>query len=123
MNHQTGFIGGIVVCATALVLLGCVKEVAKPPPDLTASASGDDELELTGKKRPRQIPNDWIGTPIPNGRGFRWTDPRNRGNAVRIFRGDPEASNPVDRHTYVIVTVDGEELNASGGRSGHFIRD
>lgn len=82
----------------------------------------DDDI-LSGRERPRQIPLDWVGEPLPMGKGWRWFDPKDRGDSVRIYRGDPRAEHPVDRDMYVIVTVKGETLDAQGTPTGEFLRD
>lgn len=78
----------------------------------------DYEDVLSGQVRPRLIPEHWLGEPLPDGRGWRWLDPEDRGNSVRFYRGDPGAENPVDREAYVVVTVEGEYLNRDGTPTG-----
>lgn len=82
-----------------------------------------DEAVLTGKERPRQIPEHWIGESLPDDRGWRWIDPEDRGNSVRIYRGIPDAPDPVDRGTYVVVTVKGEIIDSAGKPTGEFLKD
>ena len=83
----------------------------------------DDELELTGQVRPKLIPKHWIGEPLPDERGWRWCDPNNRNDAVRICRGDPDAADETDRSTYVIITVNGELIARHGEKTGEFLFD
>ena len=64
-----------------------------------------DEAILTGTEKPQNIPSDWKGEPHLDGKGWLWFDPADRGNCVRIYRRDQDALNPVDRDTYVVVTV------------------
>lgn len=76
----------------------------------------EDDL-LTGKLRPPQIPPEWIGEPMPHNGGWRWSDPANRGNAVRIVRGE------ADIGSYVVVTVKGNVIGADGQPTGETLND
>ena len=75
------------------------------------------------RERPRQIPDDWLYEEIEDGRGIRWSDPKNRNNAVRMYNGDPSAERIVDRSPYVIVTVDGELIGSDGKKIGEQLYD
>ncbi|HLO97857.1 MAG TPA: hypothetical protein VK171_04610 [Fimbriimonas sp.] len=81
------------------------------------------EGELTGKVRPRQIPDNWLGEALPDGKGWRWWDPNNHGNCVRMYRGDPNAESAVDRNAYVVVTSNGELIDRNGKPMGKFLND
>jgi len=69
---------------------------------------------LTGKVRPRQIPDNWLGSPAKSAPGWRYDDPDNSGNSVRIYRGDPEDSDPSKRAPYVVVIKNGVALGRDG---------
>ncbi|HTO33302.1 MAG TPA: hypothetical protein VL202_19320 [Pararhizobium sp.] len=73
-----------------------------------------DEALFTGKERPRQIPTDWIGSPTRSAPGWRWDNPANTGNSVRIFRGDPNHSDPSMRQPFVVVVKNGVTIGADG---------
>ncbi len=106
----------VVVSVGILVLQGCMGLESKP-------ISRNDEAILTGTERPRTIPKNWKGEPLPDGKGWRWFDPADRGNIVRIYRGVQNAPNRVDRDTYVVVTVKGELIDDQGKPTGEFLRD
>jgi hypothetical protein len=80
-------------------------------------APSDRDALFTGRIRPKQIPEDWIGEPLPDGRGWRWSDPNDRSNAVRLLRGASEADD------YVVVTVKGNVLDRSGKPTGQILND
>jgi filamentous hemagglutinin len=65
-------------------------------------------------ERPRHIPAHWIGSPTVSLEGYRWDDPDNPGNSVRIFKGDPSAGDPAHRAPFVIVVSDGQVLDRTG---------
>lgn len=74
----------------------------------------NNEDLLSGKLKPQNIPGDWLGEPLPNNQGWRWFNPNNRGDSVRIYA----AAEP-----YVVVTQDGEVLGREGKPTGKFLRD
>ncbi len=69
--------------------------------------------------RPRQIPENWVGTPTRSSSGWRWDDPTNPGNSVRILRGVANDPDPAHRENFVIVVRDGQVL----GRDGNPVTD
>ena len=73
----------------------------------------EEEL-YDGTIRPPQIPDNWMGEPLPNGEGWRWYNPSNRGDSVRIFRAD---------EPYVVVTVDGNLIGGDGQPTGERLAD
>jgi hypothetical protein len=76
----------------------------------------DIEGIFTGTVRPRQIPGDWHGEPLPDRAGWRWFDPNNRGNSVRFYRGEGAAP-------YVVVTVSGAIIGPDGKPTGERLDD
>lgn len=109
----------ITVASVTGILAMCAKE----PGTGKLSDKRKESNVLLGLSRPRNIPPNWIGEPLPNNEGWRWSDPKNRGNAVRIHRGSPNAANPIDRNMYVVITKDGQLLDASGRPTGKLLRD
>jgi len=69
---------------------------------------------LTGKVRPPNVPNNWIGTALPQNQGWAWTNPENRGDCVRIYAGD---------EPFVVVTQDGMVIGRDGKPTGERIDD
>lgn len=76
----------------------------------------DDALmqALISGERPPNVPDHWVGTPTRSATGFRWDDPNNPNNSVRIFQGDPNDTNPSHRAPFVIVIRDGDVLDQTG---------
>ena len=72
-----------------------------------------DEI-LSGKVRPPNIPDDWVGEPLPQSQGWRWFDPNNRGDCVRIYAAD---------EPFVIVTKDGQVIGRDGKPTGERLDD
>jgi hypothetical protein len=59
----------------------------------------------------QKIPESW-GDAQPNKKkpGWRWRDPANQGNGVRIDRGDADSSFPSQRVDHVILRKDGQPI-------------
>jgi hypothetical protein len=64
--------------------------------------TSDIDEVLSGRKRPEGMPEDWVGSATTSSLGWRWDDPDNRGNSVRIFRGDPNDLDLRHRTPFVI---------------------
>ena len=89
-----------------------------------ATMTGSESEDwYTGNSRPPQIPDDWEGEPLPDGRGWRWFNPANRGDSVRLYRGDPDSEFPHKREPYVIVTRNGQLIDHKGQPTGEFLAD
>lgn len=98
---------------------------------LASEAAGDDEvhpIDTDGSDQPpapplpwedpavqEKIPDEWgEGKPNKKGVGQRWTDPANPGNGVRIDKGDPNNSNPLQREDHVVVRDNGKVVGRDG---------
>lgn len=92
--------------ATVLAVTSISSSVAEPEPTL--------ELVLTGQVRPPTVPAHWVGSPTRSAPGWRWDDPANEGNSVRIFRADPGNADVSKRVPYVIVVSNGQVLGNDG---------
>jgi hypothetical protein len=68
----------------------------------------------SGKMRPRQIPANWIGSPTKSAPGWRWDDPENSDNSVRIYQGNPNDPDPSKREPYVVVVSGGVVIGRDG---------
>ncbi|MGE3726321.1 MAG: hypothetical protein AB7I41_12265 [Candidatus Sericytochromatia bacterium] len=63
----------------------------------------------------QKIPKEWgAGIPTRKGEGWRWTDPTNKGNIVRIDKGNPLNSQPTQQVDHVIINADGRILGKDG---------
>lgn len=62
-----------------------------------------------------KIPKNW-GDGVPNRKpgGFRWQDPNDQGNGVRIDRGNPNNSQTVQQVDHVVVRVRGNVIGRDG---------
>jgi hypothetical protein len=65
-------------------------------------------------KRPDGVPEDWLQTPSNKGEGVRYRDPRNLHNEVRIQRGEPDVSNPLQQRDYVKWKRNGQWMDKDG---------
>ena len=74
-------------------------------------------------ERPKQIPPNWICEQLPDAKGWRWSDPANRNNAVRIYDGDSHSERLEDQSPYVIITVNGELIGSDSQKLGEFLYD
>ena len=88
-----------------------------------ATIEHDFEGWLTGSARPRQIPSEWQGEPLPDGAGWRWFNPENRGDSVRMYRAGPQSADPSIHEPYVIVTVNGQIIGRDGQPLGEYLSD
>lgn len=65
-------------------------------------------------ERPLGIPDNWVRSNTKAPGGFRWDDPANPGNSVRLFRGNPDDPNPSLRVPFVVEIQNGLVLDAQG---------
>jgi hypothetical protein len=70
------------------------------------------ERWLSGE-RPPNIPEHWVGSPTRTSEGYRWDDPADAGNSMRMFRGDPGDSDPAHREPFVIMVRGGQVLDVN----------
>ena len=85
--------------------------------DWGADGRGDsiDEREMCeGKRRPKGMPESWLGSPTTSSSGWRWDDPDKPNDSVRIFRGMPNDPDPMHRKCFVIDVKDGRVCDAYG---------
>ncbi|MFJ9786164.1 RHS repeat-associated core domain-containing protein [Amycolatopsis sp. NPDC101161] len=62
-----------------------------------------------------KLPEGWgEGKPNKKGVGFRWQDPKNQGNGVRIDQGNPNSPFPSQQVDHVIVRVNGKVIGRDG---------
>lgn len=63
----------------------------------------------------QKIPQSW-GDAQPNKKkpGWRWRDPTNQGNGVRIDRGDADSSFPSQQVDHVILRKEGQVIGKNG---------
>ena len=97
----------------ALLIVAWLSACGPPPVEL-APTNGEIDTIFNGRKRPKQIPENWIGSPTKSSPGWRWDDPTNSGNSVRLLRGVAEDTNPAHRGDFVIVVSDGKVLDTNG---------
>ena len=81
------------------------------------------EKLFSGEVRPPNVPPHWVGESLPLGQGWCWSNPQNRGDSVRLFRGDPEDPQPSKQRPYVLVTVNGILLGHDGRPTGEKLND
>jgi hypothetical protein len=77
-----------------------------------------------GQSAAEKIPPAWgTGQPNSKGDGWRWQDPANPGNGVRIDRGSPGNSQPSQQPDHVIVRHNGRVIGRDGSPISGSIRD
>ena len=71
---------------------------------------------IPSKKEIIRIPNSWDQKSTSgSGEGWRWSDPNNpSGNYVRIDRGNPYSSDPIQQVDHVHVRYNGTAIKADG---------
>lgn len=67
-----------------------------------------------GSVKPENIPEDWVGEPLPDNQGWRWFNPIDRTDSVRFYSGD---------EPYVIVTAKGKVIGRNGEPTGEYLDD
>lgn len=78
---------------------------------------------FSGEEKPRNIPEHWHGEALPECAGWRWFNPDNRGDSVRIYRGSADSESPAEQQPYVIVTVDSQLIGRDGKPTGKILND
>lgn len=63
---------------------------------------------------PAFIPKGWIEKPSNKGTGTKYVDPKNPHNSVRLEPAKPGSSNPGQQRDYMVVTKNGQTLDANG---------
>ncbi|MGN8172519.1 RHS repeat-associated core domain-containing protein [Agrobacterium sp. 22117] len=62
-----------------------------------------------------KIPKSWgESSPTRKGEGLRWRDPSDKGNSVRIDRGNPTSPNPSQRVDHVVINRGGRVVGRDG---------
>ena len=64
--------------------------------------------------KPEGIPKHWEKIPADKKEGVKYIDPKNRGNDVRIQRGNPTSQYPNQRGDYVRWKKEGQWLDKNG---------
>ncbi len=61
-----------------------------------------------------KIPADWVDSPARKGGGWRWSDPANLNNQVRIDPGRPEVSLSTQQRDHVVISYNGVIVGRNG---------
>ena len=61
-----------------------------------------------------KIPSNFIEKPNKKNVGFRWQDPNNRNNSIRIDKGDPASPFTSQRVDHVVVNSNGKVIGRNG---------
>jgi SPP1 gp7 family putative phage head morphogenesis protein len=65
-------------------------------------------------RRPRGVPKDWKKVPSKKKEGYKYVDPKNKHNDVRVQRGNRDVSNPSQQNDYVKWKKEGKWLDKNG---------
>jgi hypothetical protein len=80
--------------------------------------NSDSDLWKIPNEAENKIPDEWVKEPNKKARkgkeGFRWKDPNNKGNGIRIDRGDPNHRFTSQQVDHVIVNNDGKVIGRNG---------
>jgi hypothetical protein len=95
---------------------------------MMASGPGREPVQGTnwhpGQSASEKMPPAWgTGQPNSKGDGWRWQDPANPGNGVRIDRGSAGNSQPSQQPDHVIVRHNGRVIGRDGSPISGSIRD
>jgi filamentous hemagglutinin len=87
--------------------------------DLCEGANDEKPAELTPAEQMKQagqskVPSNWgEGKVSDKGDGWRWQDPNNVGNNVRIMKGNPNSPKPEQQVDYVKITSGGKVIDTN----------
>jgi hypothetical protein len=85
------------------------------PDGAADSTEGSPEAAGWSPDTGGKLPEAWgKGRANKKGVGFRWQDPKNQGNGVRIDEGNPNSSFPSQQVDHVIVRVNGRVIGRDG---------
>ncbi len=74
----------------------------------------DEEWEVLAAARTK-IPAEWsVGQANTKKAGWRWQDPSNQGNGVRIDRGNANSRHPSQQIDHVVVRREGQIMGRVG---------
>lgn len=94
-----------------------INNVAAPYRNEGDNDTCSPEDAVSGADRPNLIPPEW-GDGQPNKKkpdeGRRWQDPDNKGNGVRIDKGNPNNPWPSQQVDHVVVNDGGKIIDANG---------
>jgi filamentous hemagglutinin len=116
---------GLGTAAGALAYKRAVASAGKDAPTKNHNpTSAKTDSEPTQSELPKiwdvpdttiaKFPDTWAVTPNKKGVGFRWQDPKNQGNGVRIDKGEPDISQPTQQVDHVIVRSNGRVIGRDG---------
>lgn len=63
-----------------------------------------------------KIPSGWLEGPARKGGGWRWRDPNNANNEIRIDPGRAEVSMPTQNINHVVINYNGVIIGRNGIR-------
>ncbi|WP_257153400.1 two-partner secretion domain-containing protein [Pseudomonas sp. ICMP 561] len=89
-------------------------ESPHPSPDAEAGFSNLPKMWDVPDTTISKFPQSWAASPNKKGVGFRWQDPNNKGNGVRIDKGEPSISQPTQQVDHVIVRSNGQVIGRDG---------
>nr|MDI7274175.1 hypothetical protein [Cronobacter dublinensis] len=100
---------GVLIIAKGQTIGGKLAEIVAGSKGTTSAAWG-----VPGSVSDK-FPSGW-GSSTANikGVGFRWQDPNNKGNGVRIDQGNPNISQPTQQVDHVIVRFNGKVIGRDG---------
>jgi hypothetical protein len=87
---------------------------AEQPAEGLSTGASDGHWEVPQEAKDK-IPAEWgEGEPNRKGEGQRWEDPNNKGNGVRIDKGNPDNSQPSQQVDHVVVRDNGRVIGRDG---------
>lgn len=120
---QTGSLVKWTFNETTASLIEITGKVSANSGDEGRDRSDKNRLEEIKKEASEKIPKEWgEGEQSEKGEGWRWKNPDNPGDEVRIMKGDPNSHYPHQREDYVqlrenyyVIGKDGKRLSGGTG--------
>jgi hypothetical protein len=97
-------------------LFGSKNENAKDTARVEQNVNrGSSWGEQASKDNQNKVPSSWgDSSPTKKGEGVRWNDPSNKGNSIRIDKGNPNSPNASQKVDHVVVNSGGRVIGRNG---------
>ena len=100
---------------TAITVTINIADHFKPDVVLNEKADEDEGKPSIISDIEDKIPGEWgEGAETKKGGGWRWTDPNDQGNGVRVDPGNPDNSQPTQKVDHVVVRSGGTVIGRDG---------
>lgn len=104
--------------AQAVATADINRMVADLKQEVKKTTAGPVRGRWNGKNPPKEaidkVPGNWAGKANKKKDGWRWEDPKNQGNTIRIDKGEPNSRTPSQQVDHVVITSNGRIIGPDG---------